>query len=166
MTQYNHLLDPTVLEVLQQHRLDFEALQCDPKLADTADFCKHYGFTPDMSANALLVGSKKGEPKFALCVVLANCRLDVNKAVRKKLEVKRLSFADPDTTKAMTGMELGGVTPIGVPTELPVWIDAAVMQLPKIILGGGNRQSKLLLPPDELLKLQNTETVAALAIPN
>jgi len=77
----------------------------------STDLLQHYGYSPDQSANCLLLGSTKGEPKFACCVVLANCRLDVNKVVRKKLGVRRLSFANPELTKELTGMELGGVTP-------------------------------------------------------
>lgn len=165
MSTNNKILDPQVSSALEAHDLLFEAVECDPSLADTAEFCQHYGYSADMSVNALLVGSKKGEPKFATCLVLANCRLDVNKTVRKKLDVRRISFADPEITKSVTGMELGGVTPIGLPEDLPVWIDARVMAVEKIILGGGNRSSKLLIAPNELLKLPNTEVVEGLANP-
>ena len=157
------LLHPDVLNVLQSLSVPFEALACDPDLADTMAFCDHYGFTPQQSANALLLGSTKGEPKFACCIVLANCRLDVNKVVRKKLGVRRLSFADPETTKQLTGMELGGVTPFGLPPELPLWIDSRVMECEKIILGGGNRSSKLLMPPEGLSRLPGSEVVEGLA---
>jgi len=87
------LLNPIVLSALQKLDIEYTALACDPDAADTADFCAKYGYSPEQSANALLVGSTKGEPKFAACLVLANCRLDVNKTVRKKLEVRKLSFA-------------------------------------------------------------------------
>jgi len=157
------LLHPGVLNVLQSSSIQFEALACDPSLADTADFCRHYGYTADQSANTLLLGSTKGEPKFACCVVLANCRLDVNKVVRKKLGVRRLSFASPEKTLELTGMELGGVTPFGLPADLPLWIDRRVMECEEIILGGGNRSSKLLMPPAGLSKLPNVEIVQDLA---
>lgn len=158
------LLHPDVQAALQSLSIHHEALPCDPALADTADFCKEYGYKPEQSANALVVGSKKGDPVFACCIVLANCRLDVNKTVRKKLGVRRISFADPDTTKEITGMELGGVTPIALPNTLPLWIDSRVMECDEIILGGGNRSSKLLLPPAEMLKLPNAEVVEGLAV--
>lgn len=157
------ILHPNVLDVLQSASIPHEALICDPSLADTAQFCEHYGYSPDQSANCLLLGSTKGEPKFACCVVLANCRLDVNKVVRKKLGVRRLSFANPELTKELTGMELGGVTPFGLPQGLPLWIDSRVMACEKIILGGGNRSSKLLMPPNGLLKLPDVEVVEGLA---
>ena len=159
----NELLHPDVLNVLQSHSMPFKAIACDPSLADTADFCKHYGFSPDQSANTLLLGSTKGEPKFAACVVLANCRLDVNKVVRKKLGVRRLSFATPEKTLELTGMELGGVTPFGLPDDLPLWIDSQVMSCEEIILGGGNRASKVLMPPAGLTKLPGVEVVDGLA---
>ena len=138
-------------------------MACDPSLADTADFCAHYGFAANESANALLVASTKGEEKYAACLVLANCRLDVNKVVRKKLGVRKLSFANPELTRDLTGMELGGVTPIGLPDHIPVWIDARVMQSKRVVIGGGNRSSKIVLSPAELLKIPNTEVVENLA---
>ena len=163
MNSSETLLHPDVLEVLIENQIAHEALPCDPAMADTAEFCREYGYAPEQSANALVVGSTKGDPVFACCVVLANCRLDVNKVVRKKLGARRVSFANPEVTKEMTGMELGGVTPIGLPDSLPLWIDSRVMQCEKIILGGGNRSSKLLLPPEGLLKLPNSEVVEGLA---
>ena len=160
----NDILHPDVLDVLQSFSIPYETLTCDPALADTIDFCNHYGFQPEQSANTLLLGSTKGEPKFACCVVLAHCRLDVNKVVRKKLGVRRLSFATPETTKNLTGMELGGVTPFGLPNDLPLWIDSRVMECEKIVLGGGNRSSKILMPPAGLSELPNAEVVDGLAV--
>ncbi len=159
------LIHPDVREVLHTLSIPYQALDCDPALADTMEFCKAYGFEPEQSANTLLLGSSKGEPKFACCVVLANCRLDVNKVVRKKLGVRRLSFATPEKTKELTNMELGGVTPFGLPDNLPLWIDSRVMNCEKIILGGGNRSSKVLMPPAGLLSIPGVEVVPDLAFP-
>ncbi len=159
----NPLLHPDVQAALDKLSIQYKTVACDPTHADTAIFCKEYGFQPEQSANALVVGSTKGEPVFACCVVLANCRLDVNKTVRKKLGVRRVSFANPEVTKELTGMELGGVTPVALPETLPLWIDSRVMECDEIILGGGNRSSKLLLPPAEMLKLPNSEVVDGLA---
>lgn len=159
------ILHHEVATALRNLAIDHEAIDCDPALADTAEFCAHYGFKPEQSANTLLVGSTKGDPVYACCVLLANCRLDVNKTVRKKLGVRRLSFANPEVTKQLTGMELGGVTPFALPADLPLWIDARVMQCDKIILGGGNRSSKVLMAPDGLLKIPNVEVVDGLANP-
>lgn len=158
------MLEPLVQHSIEEFQIEHEAVPCTDELADTARFCEHYGHSLEMSANALLIGSTRGESKFALCIVLAHCRLDTNKVARKKLGVRRLSFATPEQTIEMTGMKLGGVTPVGVPSTLPVWIDLRVMECEKIILGGGNRTSKLILPPDQLLKLSNVEVVENLAM--
>ena len=96
-------------------------------------------------------------------MVLAACRLDVNKTARKKLGVSRISFASPEQTRELTGMELGGVTPFGMPENVPVWIDSRVMDCSQIILGGGNRSSKIILAPAELMKVPNAEVVENLA---
>ena len=159
----NKLLHPTVAQALQTLNITHSVVACDPELADTAAFCEHYGYSTNQSANALLVGSTKGEPKYAVCVVLAHCRLNVNKVVRKKLGVPRLSFASPEDTKRLTGMELGGVTPFALPPELPVWVDTRVMDCKEIILGGGNRSSKLIMPPEGLKQIPNLEVVEDLA---
>lgn len=158
------MLEPIVQQTLEEFDIQHEAVSCTDELADTERFCEHYGYSLEISANALLIGSTKGESKFALCLVLAHCRLDTNKVARKKLGVRRLSFATPDQTKEITGMKLGGVTPVGVPLSLPIWIDTRVMECQNIILGGGNRTSKLVLPPDQLLKLPNSEVVEHLAV--
>jgi len=142
-----------------------EVLECDPDLADTAAFVEHYGFTLDQSANTILVASKKVEPtKYAVCVVLGTTKLDVNKAVCKLLGVKRASFASGEETIKLTDMMIGGVTAIGI-EDLPIYIDAAVMRPSQVIMGGGNRSSKLLLDPVELKKLPNAQVIDDLAKP-
>jgi Cys-tRNA(Pro) deacylase len=156
-------LSTTVQQTLDQHHITHEVMACDPEMADTAAFCERYGISPQRAANTILVTSRKVEPvKYVVCVVLSTTRLDVNKKVCELLGVKRASFADGDTTKELTGMMIGGVTAIGV-KDLPIYIDAAVMEEPKVVMGGGNRSSKVLLDPHELTKLPDVEVVEGLA---
>ena len=103
---------------LQSSQVEYEIFPCDPELADTAVFCERYGYSPSVSANTILVKAKTGGERFAVCVVLANTRLDVNRTVRKRLGSRRVSFASADETRAATGMEIGGVTPIALPADL------------------------------------------------
>lgn len=163
LSPVNKTISSSVAGVMNALGIDYTSIECDPELADTQVFCEHYGYSLEDSANVLLVASKKGEPKFAACVVLATCRLDVNKTVRKKLAVSRISFANPDQTRDLTGMELGGVTPFGIREGVPVWIDSRVMDRERIILGGGNRSSKIILAPTMLLKIPGAEIVENLA---
>jgi prolyl-tRNA editing enzyme YbaK/EbsC (Cys-tRNA(Pro) deacylase) len=159
------LLGPQVLHELEEYGLKFEAMACDPALADTAAFCETYGFKLEESANTIVVASRKVEPtKYAACVVLADSRLDVNKKVCELLGVKKASFADGETTQKLTSMQIGGVTAIGI-TDLPIYIDARVMQQAKIVMGGGNRSSKVVLDPAELTKLPHAEVIAGLTQP-
>ena len=127
--------------------LEYQVLACDPELADTAVFCQRYDIPLENSVNTILVKAKTGGERFAACVLLANTRLDVNRVVRKRLQARRVSFAGADETRELTGMEIGGVTPICLPEELPLWIDLRVMQAQYIILGGGNRSSKIRISP-------------------
>ena len=133
-------------------------------MADTAVFCKHYNVPPENSANTILVKSKTGEPKYAICVLLATQRLNVNHTIRKKLGARKVSFASADETRQLTGMEIGGVTPLALPADLEIWIDAHVMQRDYIILGGGNRTSKLKVQPQILTLLPAAEVVEGLVI--
>lgn len=151
-------------KVLHESGVAHEIIECDPALADTEVFCEHYGYSPEESANAILIKAKTGEQRFVLCLVLANTRLDVNRAVRKRLGVRRLSFADPEETEAITGMVLGGVTPFALPADLPVWVDQRIMTLDRVILGGGNRCSKIIVAPRIFELMPNTEVVAGLAL--
>lgn len=156
---------PEIRRILEASGLPFEVWDCDPELADTAVFCERYNVPLDRSANTILVRSKTGAEAYAACVVLATTRLDVNKTVRKRLGARKASFATAEETKAMTGMEIGGITALALPPELPLWIDAAVMACDYVILGGGNRESKLKVVPEIFRQTPNTEIVDGLARP-
>ena len=141
----------------------YEVVPCDPELADTAAFCEAYGYAPQDSANAIVVVGKGEPPVHAMCLVLADHRLDVNNAVRKRLGTRKASFASAEATVELTGMQIGGVTPFGVATDLPLWIDGHVMDRDRLIIGGGTRDRKLLIPPSTLLALPGAEVVDGLA---
>jgi len=152
------------LEDSLEGRGEYELFPCDPALADTAAFCAHYGFALEDSANTIVVVGKGAELVYAACVVLATHRLDVNRAVKGRFG-RKSSFASPDETRVITGHEIGGVTVFGLPAELPVWIDGAVMDRERIVLGGGSRSWKVIAPPSILLTLPNAEVVDGLANP-
>src|SRR6478672_11518683 len=145
--------------------VEYELFPCDPALADTAQFCAAYGFSPGESANTIVVVGKADPRRYAACIVLATHRLDVNRAVRDRLGTRKASFAGPDDTRDLTGMEIGGVTPFGLPPDLPVWIDADVMARPRIILGGGSRSWKVISTPALLTSLPGALVVEGLANP-
>ena len=162
------MTDPQTVK-LRQHldelAIPYELMPCDPDLADTQVFIEHYEYAVEDCANTIVVKSKSGEEKFAACVVLANCRLDVNHVVRKKLGARKVSFAGAEETQRITGMTVGGVTAIGLPDSLPLWVDSAVMQRENIVLGGSNRSWKILVSSEVFLHTPNTEIVEGLARP-
>jgi prolyl-tRNA editing enzyme YbaK/EbsC (Cys-tRNA(Pro) deacylase) len=157
--------DRARLEAALDGRGEHELFACDPALADTAAFCAAYGFALEDSANTIVVVGKSQPPVYAACVVLATHRLDVNRAVKARLGTRKASFASAEETRALTGMEIGGVTAFGLPARLPVWVDGAVMNRGRIVLGGGSRSWKVLAPPSILLTLPNAEVVDGLAYP-
>lgn len=119
----------------------------DADLADTAAFCAAYAVPLEASANCVvLAGKREGQVRMAACLVLATTRADVNGVARRWLDVRKISFASMDDAVAMTGMEYGGITPIGLPAEWPILIDARVIEHPVIVIGSGVRRSKLVLP--------------------
>ena len=152
-----------VLEALNSLDVDYEVMPCDPELADTDIFCAHYNIPRDCSANTIIVKSKTGERRYIACVLLATTRLDVNHTVRKKMGVRRISFASADETRDLTGMIIGGVTPLPLPEDMELWVDSRAMAAPYLILGGGNRSTKLRVLPDLFEKTPNTEVVDGLA---
>jgi len=156
--------DRAALEAALAGRGEYELFACDPALADTASFCAAYGFDPADSANTIIVVGKGTPPVYAACVVLATHRLAVNQAIKARWG-RKSSFAAPEETKAITGHEIGGVTVFGLPADLPVWVDAAVMTRERIVLGGGSRSWKVIAPASILLTLPNSEVVEGLANP-
>lgn len=156
--------DRVALERALEGHGEYELFACDPALADTAAFCAAYGFDPADSANTIVVIGKGSPPVYAACVVLATHRLDVNRVVKGRLG-RKSSFASPEEAAALTGMAIGGVTAFGLPAEMPLWVDAAVMARERIVLGGGSRSWKVLAPPSILRTLPNVEIVEGLANP-
>lgn len=145
--------DPTeamVLAAVAATGAPYEVIEIDPELADTAAFCAHYGYPLEASGNCIVVASKDDPPVLAACVALATTKLDVNKRVRRLLGVRKLSFAPADLTREATGMEIGGVTPFALPPDLPLYVDARIETLDRVILGGGSRALKLSVSPAAL----------------
>ena len=132
---------------LRDNEIEHEVLDCDPDLADTAAFCAAYGVPLENSANAILVASKKPEGLYALCLVLATDRLDVNGTVRRSLGARKVSFASAEDTLARTGQEIGGVTVFGIPEDVPIWVSPTVLEREWVIVGAGTRSAKIKLDP-------------------
>jgi prolyl-tRNA editing enzyme YbaK/EbsC (Cys-tRNA(Pro) deacylase) len=155
---------PAVIAALTAQQISFEEMSCDPALADTAQFCAAYGIPLENSANTILVASRKPEGINSACVVLATTRLDVNGMVRRRMEARKVSFADADQTRELTGMEIGGVTPFGLPDDIPVWIDSRVLDRDWIVVGAGSRSAKIRLDPAQLTGMRGVEIVEDLAL--
>jgi prolyl-tRNA editing enzyme YbaK/EbsC (Cys-tRNA(Pro) deacylase) len=142
---------------------DIGVAEIDPALADTAAFCERYGVAPGESANCVIVaGRRGGETRMAACMVLATTRADVNGLVKRELDVRKASFAPMDQAVELTGMEYGGITPIGLPADWPVFVDAAVAQAGRVVIGSGVRRSKLTLPGAALASLPGAVVLESL----
>ena len=159
------LLHERVRAALAFWSIPHRVLACDPEAADTAAFCARYGYPPESSLNTIVVAGKREPRAFAACVVQASGRLDVNHRVRALMGVSRVSFASADDTVQATGMLVGGVTPIGLPEGWPVYVDEPIRALTSVILGGGNRSSKLELAPRDLERVPGLQFVSALTLP-
>lgn len=153
------ILHPKVAAALARYGMQHRTIECDPQYADTAAFCEHYDFPPSEGANTIIVASRTDPVRYAACIVLPTTKLDVNKCVRQLMGTRKLSFASAEQTLALTGMHIGGVVAIGLPEDVPVYIDDAVFALPEVLMGGGNRSSKLMVGPRELLKMPQAQRV-------
>ncbi|HEX5542449.1 MAG TPA: YbaK/EbsC family protein [Micromonospora sp.] len=138
----------------------------DPTLADTAAFCAAYEVGLDESANCVVIaGRRGGETRYAACLILATTRADVNGVVRRQLDARKASFAPMAEAVELTGMEYGGITPIGLPAEWPILVDPRVAATPHVIIGSGVRHSKIALPGPVLVALPNAQVIDGLARP-
>jgi len=156
--------EEAVLAAVAATGAPYEVIEIDPSLADTAAFCEHYGYPLEVSGNCIVVASRDDPPVLAACVALATTKLDVNKRVRRLLGVRKLSFAPAELTRQATGMEIGGVTPFGLPASLPLYLDGRIAGLERVIVGGGSRRLKLAVAPDALVAVGG-EFVEDLAVP-
>jgi prolyl-tRNA editing enzyme YbaK/EbsC (Cys-tRNA(Pro) deacylase) len=137
--------------------------EIDPDLADTAAFCAQYGVALTESANCVVVsGRRDGQTRLAACMVLATTRADVNGLVKRELDVRKASFAAMETAVELTGMEYGGITPIGLPADWPVFVDETAAAQPRVVIGSGIRRSKLTLPGAALARLPAAAVLAGL----
>lgn len=163
-SDYRDLVAVPVAAALDALELAVLAAPIDAELADTAAFCEHYGVLMEDSANCVIIAGRRGEVvSFAACMVLATTRADVNGVVRKRLDARKASFAPMDDAVALSGMEYGGITAIGLPASWPVLIDAAVLEREVVVIGSGLRRSKLALPSKLLADLPAAEVVEGLA---
>jgi prolyl-tRNA editing enzyme YbaK/EbsC (Cys-tRNA(Pro) deacylase) len=139
--------------------------EIDPALADTAQFCEAYGVTLEESANCVVIAAKRGaDVTYAACMITATTRADVNGLVRRHLGARKASFGPVDAITAMTGMEYGGITPVGLPAGWPVLVDGQVAKTPSVVIGSGIRGSKLWLPGGLLAELPGAEVLPGLGI--
>ena len=162
------LLAPPVLAALRSwdRAGEVQVAPIDPELADTAAFCEAYQVGLDVSANCVVVaGKREGRIRYAACVVLATTRADVNGLARRMLDVRKASFAAMDLAVSETGMQYGGITPIGLPEGWPVLVDGEVAATPHVVIGSGIRGSKLVLPGKALAELPNAQVVEGLGVP-
>jgi prolyl-tRNA editing enzyme YbaK/EbsC (Cys-tRNA(Pro) deacylase) len=160
------LLAPPVVDALQDWAAAASVLVApiDAALADTAEFCAAYDVGLDESANCVVIAGKRdGELRYAACLILATTRADVNGAGRKRLDVRKASFAPMESAVIETGMEYGGITPIGLPKGWPLLIDSRVVAVPSVVIGSGLRRSKIVLPGALLAELPGAEVIEGLA---
>jgi prolyl-tRNA editing enzyme YbaK/EbsC (Cys-tRNA(Pro) deacylase) len=162
------LLPPPVNQLLKNWRgatpvEEILVTPIDAEYADSAKFCEHYGVDPEDGANCVIAVAVRGENRtFAACLIPVSCRADLNNVARKTLGAKRVSFAPLDEVLAETGMEYGGITPVGLPETYPILIDSRIAEMTRLIVGGGFRKSKLSISGKALAELPNALIVKEL----
>ena len=158
------LLPAAVIDAVRTYAPSTQVFEVDPAHADTETLCQVYDLPMDVMANAVLVlGRRGGDDRYACCMTLAHRRVDVNNVARRKLDVRKASFAPMEFAVETSGMEYGGITPVGLPSDWPVWVDGAVADTELVCIGAGIRGAKLLLAGADLLKLPTAERVDDLA---
>jgi prolyl-tRNA editing enzyme YbaK/EbsC (Cys-tRNA(Pro) deacylase) len=158
------LLAPSVAAAVT---VEMEVAPIDGALADTAAFCMAYDVPLDISANCVVVAGRRGEiTRYAACMVLATTRLDVNGVVRQLLDARKASFAPMDDAVALTGMEFGGITPVGIPADWALFVDSRIPAIDRVVIGAGIRAAKIHLPGSALAGLPRAQVIEGLAKEN
>jgi prolyl-tRNA editing enzyme YbaK/EbsC (Cys-tRNA(Pro) deacylase) len=162
-TERRELLPPPVAAAVTAEMI---LVDTDPAKADTADFVAAYGpELLELSANCVVVAGKRGQDvTLAACLVLSTTRVDVNGTVRRHLGVRKASFAAMDLAVGESGMEYGGITPVGLPAHWPLLIDAAVVDTPYVVVGSGARRGKLIVPGKTLAALPGAVVLSGLGV--
>ena len=145
----------SVNNLFQENEDSLEIFECKDEFSDTQSFCDHYGYKIEDSCNGILIKSKKPEQFYALFCVLGVDRLDVNHKGKAVLSSKKLSFASREEAEEITGQIYGGISPLGLPKDIKIYVDKNVMSRDKVFIGGGNRVSKFFLSPETLVNLTN-----------
>lgn len=146
------------------HAGEVRVAEIDPELADTAVLSEAYQVSMEQSANCVVTSGKRaGEERIAACMVRADTRADVNNVVKKLLDVRKCSFHPMERAVEESGMEYGGITPVGLPTQWRILVDSQVLQIEESIIGSGVRRSKLFLPGRLLAELPGAEVIEGLA---
>lgn len=163
-TDHAELLAPSVAQAIRSLGIQASVAAIDAALADTVAFCEAYDVGLDVSANCVIVAGRRGEvTRYAACMVLATTRADVNGVVRSSLDARKASFAPMDDAVRITGMEYGGITPVGLPDDWPIFVDSRIVGLPEIVIGSGIRGSKLVISGATLAGLPGAVVVEGLA---
>ncbi len=166
LTRPELLAEPVIRALEARPSESVLVAEIDPELADTTKFCDAYDVPLEVSANCVVIaGRRGGDTRVAACMVLATSRADVNGVVRRRLDVRKASFLSMDEAVATSGMEYGGITPLGLPSAWPILVDAAVAELPYAIVGSGVRRSKLAIPGSVLAGWPSAEVVPGLGQP-
>jgi len=149
----------TVAKLYEDNKEYLEMFECLDEFSDTENFCNHYGFDIEDSCNAILIKAKKPEEFYAMFCVLGANRLDVNHKAKEAMGAKRVSFASRDEAELVTEQIYGGISPLGLPENIKVFIDKNVIEREKLFIGAGNRVSKFFLSPETLIKLSRAEVL-------
>ena len=160
------LLAPPVVAALEawEHGRELAVVEIDPAVADTAAMSAAYDLGMDTGANCVVVGGKRdGQERVAACLVRADLRADVNTVVKRALDVRKCSFLPVERAVEETGMEYGGITPVGLPAPWRLLVDPHVLEVEVAVIGSGTRRSKLLLPGRLAAELPGAEVTEGLA---
>ena len=149
----------TVAKLYENNKEYLEIFECLDEFSDTENFCNHYGFDIEDSCNAILIKAKKPKEFYAMFCLLGANRLDVNHKAKEAMSAKRVSFASRDEAELVTKQIYGGISPLGLPENIKVFIDKNVIEREKLFIGAGNRVSKFFLSPETLIKLSNAEVL-------
>jgi prolyl-tRNA editing enzyme YbaK/EbsC (Cys-tRNA(Pro) deacylase) len=152
-----------LLKSISNNEHQLGVAEIDSKFSDTVVFCENYQISLGQTVNCVVVKATRGDKNwYAVCLIFGNTRADVNGLVRRHLGARKASFAPMEEAVALTKMEYGGITPVGLPIDWPILIDKAVADSNEVIIGSGIRKSKLVVSGKFLSGLPNAVVLEGL----
>ncbi|WP_341662244.1 YbaK/EbsC family protein [Vibrio sp.] len=145
-------LDTKITRYLCALRVSFRLLPHQSPATTIEDAARQRGIFPEQMVKCILL--RDMGDLYALACVPGNRSVDPKK-VRSLLGCRRMTCVNKEAIKALTGYQIGTVTPLLLPSDMSIIFDSTLMQQTEITISSGSLLAGIALQIDDLLALCN-----------